>query len=447
MSASKGDDASEGTQDAPVATLVRAIELAEKKLHRVYACNETWSESLVVPGHVSLHGGFDCASGWAYVAGESARAMLVSPGRIGMKLVDGAPTVSSFLTDFHIESADASEPGSSSFGLFVAGEHVPLTVRRCDIYSGNGAPGLKGEDGDTDGSPAAAGAPGNAGANACSAPVSKGGVGVENACEGGISKGGAGGDSGLMTAANGSVGEPSAEPPAGEGGLGEQASPACTPGKAGAPGLDGESGLGGKSWPFALLEDDWVPLEWPTDGAPGAPGQGGGGGGATFGSAAVCGAANPGGAAGGSGGAGGCGGKAGKGGMKGGGSFAIAIRSPVRIESTLAVAGNGGDGGDGGLPQPGGDGGAPGAGGAGMGAVNPGCAGGAGGKGGRGGWGGGGPGGSTVGLLHVPSAMGWFADNQSTLVATRSGRGGSGQIGETIYEGVDGTEADVLGLP
>ena len=63
VSAGMGKDTNDGTQAAPVASLTHAIELAAQGPGHVYACAETWTDALVIPGNVSLHGGFDCAKG------------------------------------------------------------------------------------------------------------------------------------------------------------------------------------------------------------------------------------------------------------------------------------------------------------------------------------------------------------------------------------------------
>ena len=424
VSVSLGDDDADGTQDAPVATLTRAIELAEKGPRRVYACNETWAEVVVVPGTVSLHGGFRCEEGWTYSSDDASRAMLVSPSPVGLTWAGTDQEEAPFLSDFYIQASDAEEPGGFSFGLFVL-KNVRLTAFRAEIRAGNGADGLDGENGSLPGEPAAAGAWGTKGADACSAPVSAGGVGPENACEGGVSKGGDGGEGGLMTASNGATGEPIDGAPAGEGGWGEQLAPACTPGTDGAVGKAGEFGNGGQAAPGTLDELGARGVAG-KDGLLGSPGQGGGGGGATFGSVATCGSAKPGGAGGGSGGAGGCGGKGGKGGQPGGMSFGIASLSEIKVWKLLVAAGNGGKGGNGGAPQNGGAGGLPGAGGAGAGAVKPGCPGGKGGNGGDGGWGGGGSGGDST-VLAFTHAEGFISYGEGMSVEV--GKGGDGGFG------------------
>lgn len=439
VSAGKGDDTAEGTQDAPVATLTRAVELAAKERGRVYACAETWAETLVMPGHVSLHGGFDCENGWAYVGGEEKQSILASPGPIALTWADGDDSETTpFLTDFHIESADAVEPGGSSIVVFIQAKDLFATIQRCLLIGGNGAHGEDGAPGDMDGQPAPSGVSGMQGQSACSGPGSKGGAPPQNICESGISKGGIGGDSGPLTATNGGAGEPAADPPAGEGGLGEQSGPQCTPGQSGASGTAGSYGLGGKEGLSRLTVDGFIGVAG-EDGKPGAPGQGGGGGGATFGSVAVCGAANPGGAAGGSGGAGGCGGKPGRGGLPGGASFVVATLSETVIWESILIAGDGGNGGNGGPPQDGGSGGLPGLGGAGAGTIKPGCAGGNGGSGGEGGWGGGGAGGLSL-IITTPfgGAIGYSSKD---WVEGNGGKGGAGAPLQSESRGEDGTRA------
>ena len=428
VSAGKGDDANPGTQDAPVATLAHAVELARKGTGHVYACAETWSDPLVLPGHVSLHGGFDCENDWAYLGAEKRSMLVTPPDEIALIVSSDGDGGEARITDFYIESAAAVKPGGSSIAVFVR-DDVPLWIYRCEIVSGDAADGLNGTADDTQ---APAGPPGNAGADACSAAVTKGGLSPETACEDGTaSKGGSGGDSAQMAAADGAAGEPvPGNPEDGAGGLGEQNSPVCTPGKQGANGAEGAYGLGGLSFEGGtpakgrLTVDGYAGVPG-ADGKPGAPGQGGGGGGATFGSAAVCSAGKSGGAAGGSGGAGGCGGKGGGGGQAGGSSIGIALRNKLGFFTTSFTIGNGGKGGDGAPGQDGGNGGAGGPGGDGAGTIKPGCAGGTGGAGGKGGWGGGGMGGSSLAIAVVPAVIdGYYFLGGDGVVELDLGEGG-----------------------
>ena len=431
VSASMGFDDNKGSRAAPVRTLTRAIELAAEGPRRVYACNETWFDELLVPGHVSLHGGFDCQNDWTFTGTEGKRAMVTPLSPIGMTWVAGESADSTFITDFYVEANNTDEPGGSSIGVFIR-DDVPLVIRRCEIVAGNGADGVDGEPGDSDGNSAEWGSNGEAGADACSAPVSKGGAAVEHVCATGTSKGGAGGDGGLMVASDGAAGEPN-EPPYSKPGLGEQSAPACTDGTFGYSGTNGESGIGGQIAAGQITAAGYVP-HGGEDGKPGKIGAGGGGGGATFGSAAVCGAASPGGAGGGSGGSGGCGGKPGRGGQGGGSSFGVmvhvsdAVIGQVSVEHTHLVTANGGNGGNGGAPQFGGSGGKGGTGGMAAGSIKPGCKGGNGGSGGRGGYGGGGAGGHTVCVAYLRESNAKNAP-QSYEVSCELGKVGVGGVG------------------
>lgn len=446
VSVEKGLDTNEGTQAAPVATLMRAIELAAGGPGRVYACGETWNETLIVPSGVSLHGGFDCTDGWTY-SGATKKAMVAAPSApspIAATWVGGGSMKQAFLTDFSIKSPDATGPGGSSIACFIRDE-LPLIMRRSECIAGNGADGADGAPGDPNGLPAMAGAPGNDGAAACGAPLSKGGEAPETACESGVSRGGKGGDSSTALAANGADGEPASSPPSGAGGLGEQAAPTCTAGGAGESGETGDDGLGGGKAPDVgygrLTEQGYITVT-AGDGAPGAFGKGGGGGGATFGSAAACGGASSGGAAGGSGGSGGCGGKGGKAGQSGGASIGLAVRSnSVSFEEGIVIrAGNGGKGGNGGAPQPGGSGGDSGMGGAGFGSIKPGCAGGKGGNGGAGGYGGGGAGGHTFAIAFLKDGSFPLLQRDTLYSQGKEGEGGQGnplQVDSWGYPGVN----------
>jgi hypothetical protein len=432
------DDTNEGTQAAPVGTLARAIELAAQGAGRVYACGY-WTEPVVVPSGVSLHGGFDCTDGWVYV-GPLERAKIVAKSPIAITWIAGESTKRAFFTDFYVESPDATEPGGSSIACFIRDE-LPLTMLRVECTAGDGANGAHGAPGDPNDLPAAGGMPGNGGADACSAPTTKGGASPENTCSAGTSKGGAGGDSGQALAANGQAGEPAGDP-GGAGGVGEQLAPNCTAGGPGTSGGDGAYGIGGDpTGTYGRLTVDGYVGYPGEDGKPGAPGQGGGGGGATLGSVAVCGATNPGGAAGGSGGSGGCGGKGGGGGQAGGSSLAIATRSSsLVLDYVVMRSGNGGNGGNGGTPQLGGTGGSGGAGGKNAGSIKPGCPGGSGGGGGKGGIGGGGAGGHSFTLARVTTAQAPAVSHLELY----EGDGGEGGLGDPAHSESKGNKGSSI---
>jgi hypothetical protein len=441
-----GDSHNDGTQASPVDSWERATKLAQEGPGRIYACGgQTWFEPIVVPAGVSVYGGFNCNNNWSYEGAANLTRVIAAPGEIGMTWLDSGSAGQLVLADFYVESKSAVVPGGSSIAVLIRDTKKFFAFYHCEIIAGDGADGLDGAPGGAGDLPATEGTAGNPGADACSAPLSKGGAAPETVCSVGTSNGGAGGDGSPIIAANGGAGEPAGGLPGGEGGLGEQTAPVCTAGADGASGTDGAFGHGGQAR-GRLTVDGYVGHAG-EDGEPGTAAQGGGGGGARFGKAAVCGAANPGGAAGGSGGAGGCGGKAGKGGQAGGSSIGVAGLGKVSfLRNGHIKTGRGGDGGNGGPPEGGGDGGLPGQGGAGSGSIKPGCPGGAGGNGGKGGWGGGGLGGTSAPIAVVRSADGG-ADLTATLEFGPEGKGGIGEewaIDEA--RGKDGTAAINLEL-
>ena len=435
VAASWGADAKDGTQAAPVATLAAAVELALNGTGRIYACGETYVETVKLPAGISLAGGFSCERGFWKYEGEKARANVqpMVPGVPAITLLDG--TAGSLITDIRVEAADAIEPGGSSIAILALGTFV--TIKRSEIIAGDAADGADGEDGSHDGFPAPGGLEGKDGANACTADPGAGGDTVTLACGGVDSAGGAGGDGGELFANDGAEGVAPPEPndlEYGAGGKGESVArgTACTGGaggQQGQAGKDGDAALG-----TGTLTKEGYRRKDGGDGVDGMPGQGGGGGGGSIGSAILCGAALSGGAGGGSGGTGGCGGRGGKGGQAGGSSIAVAVASGwVLVDSGRLVSGRGGKGGRGGSRQKGGPPGLPGKGGMGFGGasgVKAGCSGGPGGWGGNGGSGAGGQGGHSLSMGIAPGAAGtpWMSVEFSFGPMGMGGDGGDPAI-------------------
>lgn len=405
VSTSQGLDSSPGTQEEPVQTLAKAIELAQSGRGRVYACGEVYQEAVSIPSGVSLFGGFDCANEWGY-SGMSHRAKIVSaPDLIALTMLEGDKP--SLVGDIEAHSADAVKPGGSSMAVLVL-DQAKGALLRSDIFAGNGADGADGEDGGLEVDPKD-GLSGQDGADACTTEPGLGGASIKLDCgDGTFSMGGPGGDGGELVAGGGGAGLPLPEPNLedyGLGGKGEELAPMCTGGQGGVQGAPGQDGARAVIARQRLTQQGAVLGGDGGDGTPGLPGQGGGGGGASFGKAIVCGGAPPGGAGGGSGGTGGCGGRGGKGGQAGGASIGLAVRGEgVELRDLRITAGNGGRGGRGGQSQPGGQGGLAGIGGQGVGAgggIQSGCPGGSGGNGGNGGYGSGGRGGDSVAVAEV----------------------------------------------
>lgn len=94
VSASLGDDANDGSPEAPVATLGQAVAKAATGPRRVYACAEVFGEPITWPAGVALHGGFYCADhDWRHAGSDGVRTTLAPPpDQIPITLVgDGRP--------------------------------------------------------------------------------------------------------------------------------------------------------------------------------------------------------------------------------------------------------------------------------------------------------------------------------------------------------------------
>jgi hypothetical protein len=60
----EGVDEAAGTIDAPVKTLVKAIERATAGSKDVYVCNGAYAETVTLTAAVRVFGGYDCKDGW-----------------------------------------------------------------------------------------------------------------------------------------------------------------------------------------------------------------------------------------------------------------------------------------------------------------------------------------------------------------------------------------------
>ncbi|WP_437924779.1 hypothetical protein WMF37_38025 [Sorangium sp. So ce291] len=472
VSASLGDDANSGSLAEPVKTLSKALELADLGSHRVFACAETFNESLGFYG-TSIWGGFDCANGWRHL-GASAKTVvapdgpvpqvvsfggqgltfanlrIVAPdgndanrvqrGSIGIDTLEG---IQLKLVASEVITGRGGKPGGSSIPLYLRkGSEIEVIDSR--IVAGDGADGEPGAP--AEGAAAADGQPGRPGADACTADATDGTPAARTECDDATSTSGEGGLGLADRGSGGGNGEPLPDPNptnAGAGGVGEQASTACSDGQHGLDGAVGVQGQGARRpgvvvWGRTLGKGQ--------DGQFGRPGQGGGGGGGSRGGAMACGAGPAGGAFGGSGGSGGCGGKPGKGGFAGGASIGIATRgAKVTVRGSVIETGRGGRGGAGGASLPGGSGAPGGEGGRAVTGTLPGCRGGDGGNGGPGGGGGGGLGGHSVGIAYLGAVEVTRDDVEATFLLGTAGKGGPGGDPDAAESaGEDGVAAEFL---
>ncbi|XXT22060.1 hypothetical protein WME94_10925 [Sorangium sp. So ce429] len=424
--ARRGNDASDGTREAPVRTLRRAVEKAAESggTRRVYACAEDFEEAVTLPSGVAIWGGRDCgAAAWTWGGVESFTGIAPAPERVPLTVETRQASMTSVVFGVRLVAADATSPSGSSIGMIVR-EGAAVEVVSSEILVGNGADGADGESAPQEWR-APDGAGGQKGGDGCLANWTAGAPPTVTVCEDGTTSiGGAGGDGDVAAGGDGDVaaggdGEPGA-PAAGvapgpdsmedgEGGKGGAMS--CTPGEDGGAGEPGANGVGGGTGLDERLKYGSISARgWQgfsgQHGQNGGIGQGGGGGGGV-GANGQCRPVDPqSGPSGGSGGGGGCGGRGGRGGDHGGGSFGIiALHAHVMVDKTDIITGSGGRGGNGGRGQEGGGGGPEGPRGGITGTAYRACEGGVGGNGGSGGHGGGGLGGISITVALVDSSV------------------------------------------
>ncbi|AUX35520.1 MULTISPECIES: hypothetical protein [Sorangium] len=453
----RGDDNSPGTKGAPVRTLQHAVGLAasgrgngEAPTRRVYACGGAFEEAITLPAGVDLWGARLCNGGeWSYggsFGGPDELTTIAPPAGIPLRVLaaeEDATDATSMIFGVRVVAAHASARDGKSSVAVILSPGARAIVRSSKVQAESGKDGEAGEDAPVD--RASDGAPGNDGADACTADVVKGARPAVTVCgDGTESTGGYGGDGRMDVGGDGTAGQPApAENPEGKGfGGAGAASERCKPGEDGAKGDDGGRAAGAAGVGY-LDVDGWIGVRG-EDGKKGGIGQGGGGGGGSKsrGPMVACRAGEPqGGAAGGSGGGGGCGGLGGKGGGYGGASIGIVALqgSVLTIEDSEVLAGNGGRGGVGGTGQLGGVGRSGAAGGEGYAGTDMwhACMGGNGGDGGRGGDAGGGLGGHSLGIASVAATVTLTLD---AIVTHRSG-GEGGLAGNATSENDEGNGA------
>ncbi|WP_441288190.1 hypothetical protein ACSRUE_40330 [Sorangium sp. KYC3313] len=437
-----GSDESDGSPDAPVKTLAEALRRAalieDKGARRVYACAQTFNESLTVTAGVTLYGGLDCDANWQWR--EAKKTILTAaPGIVPLAMRARGETVR--LANLHViaPSIDSDDAGTSAIAAIA--ERCAVDLARCTFEAGDAAPGAPGPPPPPQPARLPQGTRGNP---ACSANDVSTAAPQPDTCgtadTSDDSIGGRGGNGFVDRGTDGTSGSPGAEGyPNGGNYVAE--SRGCTagqPGRAGDPGAPGAGahGIG------QLSSAGYTGLSG-RDGQRGTTAQGGGGGGGTRGTT-ECTAGTRGGASGGNGGAGGCGGAGGRGGYAGGSSIAlVSINATLTFrEGVQLLAGDGGKGGDGAAGQDGGPGAYGGPGGTGlMNLVADGCRGGQGGQGGSGGRGGGGQGGHSLGIafLGTPATV-----PSLDAVTVQLGLAGDGGAGSDVAYAGDAGEARTL---
>jgi hypothetical protein len=385
VSSSKGSDTTgKGTKEAPYQTLAKALGAVGSQ--PVYACGETFTETVSISASVTVYGALVCSQTWLY---DPTQKTLLTAAADAIPMTLASTAGGTVIHDFAITAADATMAGGSSIAVL---DQAGVTLENVDIAAGAGMAGTPGASQAQVTTPTSANGTNGTAPTGCNMTTNiLGGAGGTNTCNGTATNGGNGGkglpassgDDGLsgqpMTPSNGGAGQTTT--PCQTGGIGNAATAGAA--VAGMPGT-GARGIGDVS-----AAGYQVPAATPA--GAGQPGQGGGGGGAAHACDANDMYAGP---SGGGGGAGGCGGAPGNLGTSGGSSIGIlALGAQLTLTTVAITTKAGGAGGAGSSGQLGGGGGQPGVGGG----TNA-CVGGSGGQGGAGGPGGGGAGGHSVGI-------------------------------------------------
>ncbi len=422
-----GSDGNDGTKKYPVASLSRALELADASAVKknVYIAAGVYNETnLIIPNGVSLYGGYSLYD-WSRADSNEAN---IYTERFGLVIVGAtAPMVFDHL---FLTTTSTGAKGQSYYGFFIQDSGNYVTVRRTTVTVAAGESGSAGTAGTK-------GADGGRGSNGYDGPGGSWGgtAGTNTTCPTGTAggNGGRGGRNDWNNSEPGAAAESGA--PGGAAGRNNNGKVGGAGTAGAAVSLFGTHGAGGNS--YGVIADYTYMSKTLKifvgspggNGGAGLPGNGGGGGGGGMAIwKAIANWLNGGG--GGGGGAGGCGGTGGYGASGGGGSFGIyCYNSSPTIQYTNITTGPGGTGGTGGA---GGAGGAGGIGG------NPGgtecysgdCSyqgglGGAGGTGGTGGSGGGGGGGASFCVYRVLASSNPSYDSTNVCSYGAGGTGGS----------------------
>jgi hypothetical protein len=427
-----GNDENNGSMLDPVASVLKALNIAEEKGKKhILIAGGVYQETVELKSGISIHGAYSGYPSWKRGIENKVH---FAGGTTGLTCLSSSNAELSFL---FIYSSSTFEPGKSSVGVLFK-NCSDITLSNVYIESGLGGEGndsLKGNVGFN----GERGGDGQSGCendsfpcSGCSSP--KAGKGGASTCG---SNGGDGGTPGLGSN-NGNAGtEGSGEFVSGgwggNGGTEGYKDDKCafipdsiTNGKNGTLGANGNHGDGGSAL-GSFEQETYVPADG-SDGQSGYAGSGAGGGGGGKGGegSAWC---DSYGSSGGGGGAGGCGGHGGIGGKGGGGSFGMIISSceNINLENIKIKTFEGGKGGAGGKGGEGGNGGGRGKAGTHGGTAEQGDAGcggygGIGGKGGNGGAGGGGGGGPSIGIAYKNSTL--FGVMETDYDIGKGGKGG-----------------------
>ncbi|MEZ4302217.1 MAG: hypothetical protein R3B70_45235 [Polyangiaceae bacterium] len=111
-----GDDANDGTKEAPFATIAKAMGASKSK--PIYLCGATFTEAVEINAGKVFYGALDCEGDWTYAASKPTELTAPSdtiPVRVSSK-------TSVELYDVKIRAADATVAGGSSIALLAEAE-------------------------------------------------------------------------------------------------------------------------------------------------------------------------------------------------------------------------------------------------------------------------------------------------------------------------------------
>jgi len=133
-----------GTRTAPLSSIDAAIERAKNEnKKKVFVCEGTYAEALVIVDGVSIEGRLDCSTPAEWKLDETKHVSIEAPSSPAIRAMN--ITSATRLDGLHVKAPDATEPSGSSIGL-LAVDASGLTFAQGTITAGNA---MKGDDGTT----------------------------------------------------------------------------------------------------------------------------------------------------------------------------------------------------------------------------------------------------------------------------------------------------------
>ena len=139
VTSSLGSASGDGSREHPLASMNAALALASTNHMRVYACAETFAESIALADGVDTFGYFDCQNGWT--VNTASHAKIQSP-------TTPAATATNIASPTRIEAVDIIAPDfvdqSKSSIALLANASPGLTIKGATIHAGTGGQGASG---------------------------------------------------------------------------------------------------------------------------------------------------------------------------------------------------------------------------------------------------------------------------------------------------------------